>query len=508
MTDQSQKIFFQSILGVLVTVIATWILFFNKFFFLPPHNKLKSIAYAIPLTFTKPLYVLILLVVLIVSCIFAWFYYQYNKTPFGGEKYIRVLRGLQLVSDFKLTRMLKESGYQVRFCGLPVPNDLKYKHFLLTGGTGQGKSVAINDFLKSCASNPASKTRLIVIDPNGTFASHFYKDGDIIFNPFDARSPAWSVLNEVRNSYDIENYSLTVIPKSADANHESFNVMARAVVQSTMERVISINEYDQAKKIEVFYEILTKSTNEDLTGFLQGTPAYSMLGNDKLVGTIRSIITTQLTAHKHCKIGNFSFRDFLKNTNGNIFITWKEDQVTALKPIISCVTDVVCSALLSDFDNYSDFAFCIDELGTLDRLSYLEPVLTKGRKHRLIALAGIQSLAQLNKVYGKEDAMTLRGCFSSFGVCALNSQDTYSPQEYEKAFGAIEVLRKMKSTTKDARSEVTKEKEQVVKSHEISSLKPLSFYLKFSGHYPPSVVKMKYTNHTKVIDSFMPFKIS
>lgn len=66
----------------------------------------------------------------------------------------------------------------------------------------------------------------------------------------------------------------------------------------------------------------------------------------------------------------------------------------------------------------------------------------------------------------------------------------------------------MKSTTKDARSEVTKEKEQVVKSHEISSLKPLSFYLKFSGHYPPSVVKMKYTNHTKVIDSFMPFKIS
>lgn len=101
-----------------------------------------------------------------------------------------------------------------------------------------------------------------------------------------------------------------MIPKSADANHESFNVMARAVVQSTMERVISINEYDQAKKIEVFYEILTKSTNEDLTGFLQGTPAYSMLGNDKLVGTIRSIITTQLTAHKHCKIGNFSLEIF------------------------------------------------------------------------------------------------------------------------------------------------------------------------------------------------------
>lgn len=503
MTDQSSKVFFQAVLAVLVTTVATWMICFHLFFILPSHGKIKAILHAIPLTFSKPLYVLILLFVLVISSVCAWFYYQYNKTPFGGEKYIRVLRGLQLVSDFKLKSMLKESGYQIRFCGLPVPKDLKYKHFLLTGGTGQGKSVAMNDFLDSCTESTASKTRLIVIDPNGTFASHFYKQGDVIFNPFDSRSPAWSILNEVFNAYDVENYALTVIPRSADPNHESFNTMARTVVQVAMERVLAIQDLTQDEKITLFYDTLTKTSNDELKAFLEGTQAYSMLGNDELLGSIRSIITTKLTAHRHCKVGNFSFREFLREGTGNIFITWREDQVTALKPIISCVTDVVCSALLSDFDNYSDFAFCIDELGTLDRLSYLEPVLTKGRKHRLIALAGIQSLAQLNKTYGREDAMTLRGCFSSFGVCALNSQDTYSPQEYEKAFGAIEVLRKMKSTTKDARSEVAKEKEQVVKSHEISSLRPLQFYLNFSGHYPPSLIKMKYRNYAKVVDSFL-----
>lgn len=504
MTDQSQKIFFQAILAVVITVTAAWILFFNKFFILPPQGKLKAIGYAIPLTFTKPLYVLILLTVFTISCVCAWFYYQYNKTPFGGEKYIRVLRGLQLVSELKLKGMLKESGYQVRFCGLPIPIDLKYKHFLLTGGTGSGKSVSINDFLYSCVADKKSKTRLIIIDPNGTFASHFYKDGDVIFNPFDARSPAWSILNEVFNEYDIENYALTIIPKSADPNHESFNVMARTVVQVMMERVLAITDISQEQKVELFYDTLTKTSNDDLKAFLKGTQAYSMLGNDELVGSIRSIITTKMTAHRHCKVGGFSFREFLRDSTGNIFITWREDQVTALKPIISCVTDVICSALLSDFDNYSDFAFCIDELGTLDRLSYLEPVLTKGRKHRLIALAGVQSLAQLNKIYGKEDAMTLRSCFSSFAVCPVNALDTYTPQEYEKAFGAIEVLRKMKSTTKDARSEVTKEKEQVVKANEISSLRPLNFYLKFSGHYPPTLVRMKYRNYAKVVDSFLP----
>lgn len=99
-------------------------------------------------------------------------------------------------------------------------------------------------------------------------------------------------------------------------------------------------------------------------------------------------------------------------------------------------------------------------------------------------MAGIQSLAQLITIYGDKFSITLRGCFSSFGVCAVNAQDTYTPQEYEKAFGAIEVLRKMKSANKDSRPELVKEKENVVKAEEISSLKPLNFYMKFSGHYP------------------------
>lgn len=505
MNDQSQKIFFNAVVGVITATVASWILFFNQFFILPEHDKLKAIGYAVALTFHKPLYLLILIIVFTISCIVAWYYYQYNKTPFGGERYIRVLRGLQLVSKFKLEKMVTEkNSYQISFCGLPVPQDLKYKHFLLTGGTGQGKSQAINRFLASCVENVESKTRLIIIDPNGGFASSFYKKGDVIFNPFDARSPSWSVLNEVFNKYDIENYALTVIPQSSDPNHESFNVMARTVVQATMERVLSVSDITQEQKVQLFYDTLTKTSNDELKAFLYGTSAYSMLGNDDLVGSIRSIITTKLTSHQHCKVGSFSFREYLKNGTGNIFITWREDQVTALKPIISCVTDVICSALLSDFDNYFDFVFCIDELGTLDRLSYLEPVLTKGRKHRLIALAGVQSLAQFNRIYGKEDAITLRGCFSSFAVCTLNSQDTYSPQEFQKAFGEIEVLRKMKSTTKDARAEIAKEKESVVKAYEISSLKPLNFYLKFSGHYPPSLIKLPHRNYPKVIDSFLP----
>ncbi|WP_139845602.1 type IV secretion system DNA-binding domain-containing protein [Acinetobacter baumannii] len=503
MNDQSQKIFGQAVMSVVLITLFTWLIFLPKFFIFPKEHKAQALLYAIPLTFKTPLYVLILLTVLLVSSAFAWFYFQNNKTPFGGERYVRVLRGLQLVSSFKLKRMVKESGHQVRFCSLPVPHDLKFKHFLLTGGTGQGKSVSISDFLSSCVEDKRNKTRLIVIDPNGTYASLFYKKGDVIFNPFDARTKNWSILNEIRNSYDIETYAMTVIPRSSDAQHENFLAYARQIVVAAMQKILEMDDLNRAEKSKYFENILLVSSDDDLKAFLAGTNAYSALGNEELVGTLRSIVTTYLTPHTHCQKGNFSFRDFLKHGDGNIFITWREDQLTALQPLVSCATDVICSSLLSDFDNYADFIFCLDELGSLNRLSYLEAVLTKGRKHRLVALAGIQSLAQLNRIYGREDAMTLRGCFSSFGVCALNSQDTYTPQEYEKAFGSVEVLRRMKSANKDAKVELVKDKEHVVKAEEISNLRPLHFYLKFSGHYPPTLIKMKYRSYDKVTDSFL-----
>lgn len=507
MNDQTQRIFVQS-LGIAVFIpIAAIFLLIPQFFALPPTgNKIKAILGYVPYAFDNSLYVLVLILITIASIVAAWFFFQTEKTPFGGEKYVRVIRGLQLVSPFKLKGLLKkgEKGYQIRFCGLPVPKDLKYKHFLLTGGTGQGKSVAISDFLQSCVDEPDHKTRLIIIDPNGTYLSRFYKKGDVIFNPFDARSVQWSILNEIKNVYDIETYSLTCIPKSPDPNHESFNNMARTVVNATMNKLLYDPTKSQIEKTTLFYDMLLLAPDDELKQFLQGTEGGTVFSNDELVGSIRTIITTCLRSHKNIQFGNFSFRDYLNNGQGNIFITWKEDQMVALQSLISCVTDVVCSSLLSDFDNYSDFIFCVDELASLKYISYLEPVLTKGRKHGLVALSGIQGLSQLNKIYGREDAQTLRGCFSSFGVCALNSQDTYTPQEFEKSFGSIEVLRYKKPQNRNGHSTQAKETERVVKAEEISALKPLHFYLRFSGHYPPTLTKMPYKNYEKVADDFLP----
>jgi type IV secretory pathway TraG/TraD family ATPase VirD4 len=46
----------------------------------------------------------------------------------------------------------------------------------------------------------------------------------------------------------------------------------------------------------------------------------------------------------------------------------------------------------------------LDELASLEKLPSLEDAATKGRKAGLRIVAGLQSTAQLEKIYGREEA--------------------------------------------------------------------------------------------------------
>ncbi len=133
------------------------------------------------------------------------------------------------------------------------------------------------------------------MDPNGSYTSLFYKKGDVTFNPFDARSVSWSIINEVRNPYDIETYSATLIPKSSDAKHENFNSMARTIIKSTMSKVLEMPDISKSAKAQLFLDTLLNSSDDQLRDFLMGTPAFSLLGNTELVGTLRTRIITNLS---------------------------------------------------------------------------------------------------------------------------------------------------------------------------------------------------------------------
>ena len=70
------------------------------------------------------------------------------------------------------------------------------KHFKFIGTTGTGKSTAIREILAAAL---ARGDRAVIADPDGGYLRRFYRQdrGDVILNPFDARSVKWDLFAEI-----------------------------------------------------------------------------------------------------------------------------------------------------------------------------------------------------------------------------------------------------------------------------------------------------------------------
>lgn len=170
----------------------------------------------------------------------------------------------------------------------------------------------------------------------------------------------------------------------------------------------------------------TTASKSDLSKLLEGTPAQGLFDADaaKALASTRFILTSFLAAHKYMKPGDFSLPRWLEEGSGNLYLTWREDMQSALMPLVGCWVDVLANAVLSlPADSTRHVWLVLDELGGLGRLNSLEASLTRGRKHGLCVIAGLQSTAQLDLAYGREGAVVLRSCFRNLVVLGIAKSD-------------------------------------------------------------------------------------
>lgn len=94
---------------------------------------------------------------------------------------------------------------QLRIMNVPVPTSVEDLHCNVVGSTGTGKSQVIVGYIESAHKRG---DRILCADPNGGFMQSLWKQADTILNPFDARGQHWSLFNEIRTAYDVEQYSV------------------------------------------------------------------------------------------------------------------------------------------------------------------------------------------------------------------------------------------------------------------------------------------------------------
>ena len=141
----------------------------------------------------------------------------------------------------------------------------------------------------------------------------------------------------------------------------------------------------------------------------------------------------------------------------------------------------------------------LDELSSLDALPSLRSALEKGRKHGLRIVAGLQSVAQLRLLYGKDQAQVIMSNFRSLVVLGGSKTDAETAEMMSLALGEHEVLREQVNRTSGknaskSRSE-SAQRERVVLPAEISGLPNLTAYISFGGDYPIARATLKPVDH-------------
>lgn len=422
------------------------------------------------------------------------------------DRSVRFVRGARVVSDIELAQKTraKPQQPQIEIAGVPMPFACEANHLLLAGSTNSGKSTAVDELLSFAL---ARGDRCIVIDPNGHALSKFRAKGDTVLNPFDQRSPDWSIFNEYRKPYDFERFAKSVIPDTGDASAQQWHGYAQQLFAETTRALTQTGE----TSTERLLYWLTQAPSKELAALLSGSAASGLFepGAEKALASTRFILSHHVGPFQYLRPGDFSLRTWLESGKGNLFITWREDMLTTLRPIVSAWTDILIASILTlPEEAPRPLWLVLDELASLERLTSLEAGLTKGRKHGLRVVAGLQSVSQLDALYGVHNAKTLRSCFRSVLALGCSNADPDTAKVISDGLGQRDVQRKQTSNSNSKTGSSTsttwqRATEVAVLTSELMALPPLRGFLKFAGDYPIGKIRLVHKNYPLRVKPFV-----
>ena len=386
-----------------------------------------------------------------------------KSTDFGT-----VARGTQVTDKKK--RGFK-SGGQIQIGGIPIDPAVEVQHFIGVGAPGTGKTVVIEGGLDVVR---ARGQRAVVFDPTGEFVAHFYRpDRDVILSPIDQRSALWSPWAEGTDPYSLLNLATAFIPES---NPDKFwGEAGRAILQSVLE---------QTKDMGAFSDVLFKMELGELYDSIVASGYGGYIGPPNQFASARSVACVYcrpLTYLPPLTAKPFSIRDWIRDEHKDswLFVSSRADVHESIRPLISMWLGIAvqsCMSLPASRDRR--LWFVLDELPTLQKLPSLELLLAGARKYGAAAILGVQSIAQIRDVYGREAAAALLSHPST--RLTLRVGDSETAEYLSKNLGDRHTIRKVTSESKDGSKSESEQHsiEAAVLPSEILALPNLVGYLR------------------------------
>jgi len=431
------------------------------------------------------------------------------------KKIIKRFNFFQNLRSFKLN-FLSSKKYSI--ASIPFPNDGEFLHTIILGSTGTGKTNAILDLLDQIRKNG---DRAIIYDKMGSYTANYYQpQKDVILNPLDQRSKAWSFYNEIRRESDYDYIASALIPEKKDSSGPFWTDSARRVFSVFAQKLK--NQLKENPSNKNFLQLLLKSNFKILADFLSSTSATSLINveSEKTSLSILAILSAYLSSLKYLKDDNshenFSIRNWieLENNDSFLFISSRSDQHDSLQPLISTWIDIAVKALLSlDQNNYAKADkrrvwIILDEIGSLQQMPSLLDGLAQSRQFGGAFILSLHSISQLKSIYGKDKTDTITSLCRNKLFFAGADDETAEYCSQNLGHQEIEEVKEgISYGANEIRDGVSlnnyKSHKRIIISSQIMYMKSLQAYLKFAGNFPISKIDFKIKNRAKIAERFI-----
>ncbi|MDF2964741.1 MAG: traD [Rickettsiaceae bacterium] len=453
--------------------------------------------------------------IIVFIAVFSIWYWYGRKT-----KEHEIIKGTKIYTAKEVAGYLgkKNIASDIVIGDMPLVKDSETSHILVTGTTGSGKSNLFNTLLPQII---VKKQPAIVIDLTGDMIARFYdpKKGDIIFNPFDARSHGWDLWNEVSSQSYLNIISNTLYTSKNNGFDDMWNNSSKIVFNDCIE-VLGVRK---KKSIKDLYSLIALTDLKDLSQILKGTPSGTLLdpNNAKTAMSIRTNTIAYIEWMKYLteKENNFTLRTWVRDTINNksdnwLFLSATPEQRKMLIPLFSVMSEVFMNALMELGSDYQRRIWLImDELPAIKKLPSLPMALSEFRKYGGCIFAGLQSMNQLTEIYGYNEATTMFGQFNikfifrteeqniANMVSALFGKVEYQESSENISYGAHE----MRDGVSFGKVERTK---PLVSVEDLASLANLECFIKLPDPICRiAKINMDYKDLKKVVPSSVPIDV-
>jgi type IV secretion system protein VirD4 len=352
-------------------------------------------------------------------------------------------KGIEKAKDVIFQReyfyALEEGFYFGFYKGYPYGRFEKEGHILIVGGSGSGKS--------ACVVIPTLaffwKSTFLAIDIKGELSEKSGRDA-LIFDPLDDYSVGYDPFYLVRRSKnqiaEIRHIANTIIPMPPDTKdpfwiNQSRNILTGHLIYCFRRGATFIHALDALVEMPI-QSILEYDSYEP-----EAASKFMSLRN--LDSEILADIMATLTSHIIPLVEDEDIRAALTKENSltpdmledtNIFIKIPEYRLEQWNELLS----LIIQQFLNYFERRDESAetqilFMLDEFPRLGKMEGIAGALSTLRSKKIVICLAIQSLAQLDVIYGeKMRRVIVDNCRYTL---VLNATDVESQEYFSKRYG-------------------------------------------------------------------------